>query len=143
MGIEVQGLRQAIEGLKGLEGRLRDARPWTQKAATKLRTAARTAIQTATEPDGTPHEPLAASTKKRKKGGSPGIESGRTLGSLDAYWDQRTALLRAPTPLAVWLNSGTFDMPARRFIPAQDGKLDEKLAAELVDDLIDYVRGDL
>jgi hypothetical protein len=143
MPIKVTGLREAIAEARGLAGRFRDARPWTQQAATKMRAASRTAISSATEPDGTPWEPLANATLKQKKGTQQGVESGRTLGSLEAYWDSTSALMRAPTPLGVWINSGTFDMPERRFVAAKDGVVDAKLSAELVADYIAFVRADL
>lgn len=143
MPIKVTGLREAIDGLKGLSGRLRNAREWTQKAATKMRAASQKSIASATEPDGTPWEPLSESTLKQKKGGAQGVETGRTLGSLEAYWNETSALMRAPTPLGVWINSGTFDMPARRFVPAAEGVVDEKLSEELVADLIAFIKADL
>jgi hypothetical protein len=143
MGIRVQGLRTAIEGLQGLAGRLRDARPWSQVAAAKLRTVAEEAIQAGTEPDGSPWAPLAESTIRRKRGGSPGIETGRSLGSLEAHWDTQSAGMSASTDAAAYLNDGTGRQPARRFIPAEAGALDAALEVELVEDLVTYVRGDL
>jgi hypothetical protein len=144
MGIKVQGLRAAVEGLQGLSARLRDARPWTQVAAEKIRTVAEEAIQAASEPDGSPWAPLAPSTIRRKRGGgSPGVETGRSLGSLEAHWGTQSAGMSASTDASAYLNDGTGRQPARRFVPAIAGALDPALEVELVDDLVTYVRGDL
>jgi hypothetical protein len=143
MGIKVTGLRGAIEGLQGLAGRLRDARPWTQPAAMKIRAAAEEAIEAAVEPSGAAWAPLAASTVRRKRGGSPGIATGRTLGSLEAHWTERSAGMSASTDAGAYLNDGTSRQPARRFIPAAAGVLDPVLEQELAADLVEYVRGEL
>jgi hypothetical protein len=160
MGIKVTGLREAIEGLRGMQGRLRDARPLTQIIATKVLDATKASIVGARSPAGSPWAPLAAATVKSKGSSSFGIEP--LLGSLEAYWDEQSALVRsstkpiatrspalqrAPELLGIWYGSGTSGgmgtQPARPYIPASGGELEPELAAEIVEAAVDFIAGDL
>lgn len=160
MGVRVTGLREAIDGLRGMRSRLIDARPLTQIIATKILAATTDAIVGQHSSDGTPWAPLAESTVRSKGSASFGTEA--LIGSAEAFWDQGSALVRiatkaraarspalqrAPELLGIWWQSGTSEgigtQPPRSFVPAHDGQLEPELEAEIVDAAIDFFVGDL
>jgi len=129
-----------------LEHRGYQLAPLMAEIANLLQTTTETAFEDEQNPfDGTPWEPLKASTQA-KKNGKPLYESGRMQDSLNVFSNARQAIIGLPAtakgynyPAVHQFGTEDGSIPARPFLPINaDGDISDGLRADIIDLAIEH-----
>lgn len=117
----VEGMRDAAAWLGGIADRFRDPSPALRAEAERMKRDAAAAISSRRAPDGSSWPAVKTSSARPGRKATPRTpekRSGRLGRSGAVSAEDGTVTLEFTAPYAGFVNDGTEDMAARRFIPA-------------------------
>jgi phage gpG-like protein len=120
VGARVEGAREASELLGGIAARLREPTPALRAEAERMLADARASISSRTAPAGSDWPALKQTTERDGRRGRPRAptrRSGRLAASGRVLAEQAQAIVEFTAPYAGFVQDGTDDMDARRFLP--------------------------
>ena len=118
--IEIKG--PALDAIKRLAEKTSNLSAPMRKAGSYMERETKLNFAKQSDPDGAPWAPLAASTLRRKKSGAILRETGALAGSITMTASSNQATVAVGTNYAIYHQSGTSKMPARKMIGINEGK---------------------